>query len=396
MLRRPFSYGLVIGSLALCATGFADVRAETLAGPVAPNAEPGTASEERTEGVLLLHSGGVLQGRVTAAGERYVVTSAKSEVNVAAAQVALVCASLDDAYEQQRRRLPANSAEGHLTLAEWCLRHDLVPQAERELIDARQCDAQAPRLALLERRLAVARQPRPSRPSGKGIASPDIKSSTDELRQIEAVADGLPAGAVEQFTRKIQPLLVNNCTSAGCHQHASGQEFRLDRALLHGLSNRRTTLRNLAATLALVDRDAPQRSPLLAIPHEEHGGRQQPLFGPKQDALHKQLVDWVALVTGSARGGAVVAAARDEQGAALTAAGPAELSKRPTALNVSDAANMDPELEATLVEPQPLRRGAELTPWRPKDTFDPEIFNRLPRNSAEASVDDAEERPATR
>ena len=67
--------------------------------------------------------------------------------------------------------------------------------------------------------------------------------------------------------------------------------------MLHGLSNRRITLRNLVATLELVDRDAPQQSELLSIPRRSHGGMDRPILGPRQESQLTQLFDWVGLVT---------------------------------------------------------------------------------------------------
>jgi hypothetical protein len=199
------------------------------------------AEEPPTRGVLLLHTGGVLQGSITATGDRYVVQSEKSRIDVAANQVAMVCSSLDDAYERQRTQLARPTAESHLALAEWCLRHGLVDQAAAEISEARSFDARHPRIALLERRLAVMRSPRASTAITGSPESANDKQLA-ELRTLEAMAAKLPAGTVERFARKVQPLLANGCTTSGCHQPNGKQEFQLDRAVLHGLSNRRTTL----------------------------------------------------------------------------------------------------------------------------------------------------------
>jgi hypothetical protein len=231
----------------------------------------------------VLHGGGVLVGQISVVGEHYVVTRSNSVVEVSAGRVMLVADSLVDAHSQQRRRLPRETAEAHCALAEWCLRHDLFESAARELADARRLDPREPQVALLERRLAVARQRILKRPGGATAATISTVRSTDEHRELEAVAAELPEGTVERFARKVQPLLVNNCTTTGCHQPSGSQDFQLDRALLHGLSNRRTTLRNLVATLELVDHEAPQRSRLLRFAGRRHGGMKQAILGPRQE-----------------------------------------------------------------------------------------------------------------
>jgi hypothetical protein len=352
------------------------------------------------ESVVVLRNGGVLHGKVSTSGERYEVTRSKSVVEVPTAQVLLVADSMLDAYHRQRQQLPRDTSEAHLGLADWCLRYSLLDSAAQELADARRLDPRDPRAALLERRLAVARE---AKTQASGSASGELHEDTtakDELRKLEAVAADLSPSAVERFTRKVQPLLVNSCTTSGCHHPGGEQSFQLDRAVLHGLSNRRITLRNLVATLELVNRDSPQQSDLLSIPRRTHGGMKRPVFGPRQKSQLEQLVDWVGMVTESE------VAAESEVTAEPVVAEPA-----PTSLHAWSSANsreQPPQFVDNLVMPtnveemeallkkQPNQFGAELTPWAPKDEFDPEIFNRQQDSAAAESTNANEQQPATR
>ena len=146
---------------------------------------------------------------------------------------------------------------------------------------------------LLQRRLDVATRAASPRKTVEEEADDANLETAAEVVRLEQLAAALPAGAVERFTRKVQPLLVNNCTTSGCHQAGGKQVYQLDRAVLHGLSNRRTTLSNLAATLALVNRDAPQQSLLLTVPRTEHADMKQPILGSRQDQQFRQLAEWV-------------------------------------------------------------------------------------------------------
>jgi hypothetical protein len=239
----------------------------------------------------------------------------------------------------------------------------------------------------LERRLAVANEPKPQQSAQAASTPHDDNQSKDELRELESLVSELPPGVVERFTRKVQPLLVNSCTTSGCHQAASQQDFQLDRAVLHGLSNRRITLRNLVATLALVDRDAPQQSDLLSIPRRTHGGMERPIFGPRQEVQLKQLVDWVGLVTETGVAAEPIAVLPDDAAVPNQLLEP--LGRRGTPSRFGDP-------------PQPLRPkaevkfGAEIKPWQPKDEFDPEIFNRLQPDPATQSTTTAVGPEATR
>jgi hypothetical protein len=316
------------------------------------------SADANAQGVLLLHGGGVLEGSIELVGGRYHVSRANSAFDIAADKVLLTAGSITEAYELQRQQLPRESVEARLALVEWCLRNDLLSEARRELADVRSLDQHHPKLALLERHVAAAELAAADCPPIAPSIKTELESPRDDLRTLEALAADLPAAVVERFTRKVQPLLVNNCTTAGCHQPGGDQEYQLDRALLHGLANRRTTLRNLAATLALVDRSRPHVSPLLTVPRQSHGGMRRPLFGPRQEAQLNQLIDWVVMIT------------QADRGVPLAATSAARISPPSVKLVAHE------EEPPTLRPKTPLRYGAEVTAWQPKDPFDPEIFNR--------------------
>jgi hypothetical protein len=366
--------------------------------PVRPDAdlaaEPDTSTQSgggAVDGVLLLHDGGVLAGRISRRADRYLVTLDHGEISVSASQVALTARSLDDAYDQQRRLMSRPTAEAHLRLAEWCLRNNLGPQAAQGLVDARGLDPRDPKLTLLERRLAAlsavgSRQKTLPAEAKSSDAMPD-----NELERLGGLADSLPAGTLEQFTRKVQPVLVNSCTTAGCHEAGGAQTFQLDRAVLHGLSNRRSTLRNLEATLALVDRDVPQQSGLLTVPRRIHGGMAQPVLGPRQDQLFKHLNDWVTMVTGSdSPADAVLAAAPTTPGSTYSRPSgrlvepirrvPYEVDPAEAAAGRSAGRGVVTASHVTATPAEQrvpvVRYGAQIVPSRPEDPFDPEVFNR--------------------
>jgi hypothetical protein len=390
-------------SLTMCVSLFA-LAATCVPGYVwgaEPNRAENAPAVASDDGVLLLNDGGVLRGRVAHVGDRYVVTGAMSRLEVAANKVALACASLTAAYEQQRRQLPYDTPEAHLGLADWCLRYDLLPQAGHELAEARRLDSRNIKLDLLQRRLDVATQAATPRKTVDDAAEEGNQQSAEEVARLEAIASQLPTGAVERFTRKVQPILVNNCTTAGCHQVAGKQVFQLDRAVLHGLSNHRSTLNNLAATLALVNRSAPQQSPMLTIPRSEHADMKQPILGSRQDQQFRQLEEWVALVTGTpmpeedklatSKPGADVGGKRGttaKRRGKTNSSQTARTEAEPPAADAQQTgtANGEPRsgvVQASYDEPLPFqqlrerkRAAVQLKSWEPKDAFDPEIFNR--------------------
>ncbi|HVT29474.1 MAG TPA: hypothetical protein VHE81_15770, partial [Lacipirellulaceae bacterium] len=413
--------------------------------------DPGTCNEAaasprpatNSTRVLVLRDGGVLAGQITRVAHWYVVSRDGGQIQVEMSRVVFACGSLEEAYELQRKQLNNQNADPHLALAAWCLRFNLLADAGRELSEARRIDPNQPRLTLLERRLeTMSKSSSKTRlRAGKAPAEPrlatlsarqEVRSASFEIASSEPadsrqtvvnaktstrspkpsptsaeIPTDLPDGVIERFTRKVQPVLVNDCTTSGCHQRGSAQSFQLDRAILRGESNRRTTMYNLQAALALVNRQHPEKSPLLTIPRTPHGGMSAPIFGPRQEQAYQHLIDWVALVAppahprkddatpakdqtlGSAPPEKHMAGTLPPLHPAVNAghsfpvehlsAGKHALKTRPAQVNsaslFNEATTID-DAQFTLRPPHQLKYGARLESWAPRDPFDPEIFNR--------------------
>jgi hypothetical protein len=146
-------------------------------------------------------------------------------------------------------------------------------------------------------------------------------------------------------------------------------------------------MRNLEAVLAIVDRAHPDQSPLLSVPRKSHGGMSGPIFGPRQEQAFKHLVDWVALVAPSetpppaadaTENVEAQKAVRPVQRGGKTDGESAATSQPQTLRQFAlrpDSAK-DDDSSKTLGTPHKLQVGSQLKAWRPRDAFDPEIFNR--------------------
>lgn len=242
---------------------------------------------------LLLRNGNVLEGRVRYVGGHYRVLGEGSELRVPPDEVATVAPSLDAVYSWRRAQLSAPTVDDHVALAAWCLDQELWPQASRELLDARALAPRDARIARLQWRLVHA-----------ALAPPPQTAAVPEPAKQEVPADKvdpdllgpLPEGALEQFTRQIQPMLVNNCTNGGCHQPGGERAFQLNRDLLHGMAGQSSTQANLTAVLAAIKEQQPEESPLLVATRGPHGGRDGPAFTGRHADLQKRLEEWVRLV----------------------------------------------------------------------------------------------------
>jgi hypothetical protein len=377
------------------------------------NAPPMTIADGAA-GIVVLQDGGVLSGTITRAADWYVVGHSGGEMQIPSSRVLVVCGTLHEAYDYRRQHTTQATPDSHLALAEWCLRNDLAEEAQCEIKTARDLGASDARLTLLDRRLAATkerlnRQPTATPPS-------EAQPSAAEQSVPSAITPELRDGVLELFTRRVQPILVNNCTVSKCHQPGGPESFQLNRALLRGEANRRSTMQNLSATLALVDRTHPELSQLLTVPRQTHGGMSGPIFGPRQEQAFKHLADWVAMVVPpkpEAEAKPPAEAAPNSPAvtttAAIAAVSPVPLPPKsrlptsrtavahqratpkqlavPAALDPAGAAipKRDTAVEPasyedagmpTLRTPHRLKYGQIPLPWRPKDAFDPEIFNR--------------------
>jgi hypothetical protein len=367
-LKLSFA-ALVLGIAALIALGRAVKADDDFA------AAPSTIRDGQS-GILLLQDGGVLTGQITRAADWYVVGRAGGQLQIAAARVLFVGSSLHEAYEYRRRNSNRDSASSHLALAEWCLRYNLVDEAGAELVAARDSEPDNPKLALLNRRLVAARE-RPNQspsPATPANSPPAAAGQSDPSR----VTPDLPSGVVELFTRKVQPVLVNNCTASKCHQPGGSQAFQLNRGWLRGEANRRNTMQNLSATLALVDREHPETSPLLTVPRQTHGGMNGPVFGARQEQAFKHLADWVALVAPTKPAEEPALNPAEQQHAPVSSQPIAEAAPIADPAVQPAAAIEEPPFES-LRPPHRLKYGVAGQKWQPRDAFDPEIFNRRQR-----------------
>lgn len=248
----------------------------------------------RQPGVLLLRNGQVLAGQIAQSEDRYSILVARGEVRIPQREVECLCGSLEEAYEHRRRQTDADSIQGHLDLADWCLTNRLLAHAGEELRLAATLNPNHPLVPLLERkiRMAVEQQTMPAERAPAATAPPGEVSS-DEL---DRMVRGLPSGSVEMFTQTIQPMLVNTCATAGCHGPASQETFHLLRVSATQPASRRLTQRNLHTVAKLIRWDNPADSPLLTVPIQPHGNRVAPIFSDRQMDQYQQLVRWVHLV----------------------------------------------------------------------------------------------------
>lgn len=353
------------------------------------------------EGVLVLRNGQVFRGMITQVGDRHIVALNGGQISVKSSEVEVCCASLEEAYRLRQQYSPCESALDHLQLAQWCQHQGLLEAANQELAEAKRLDPSHPMIPLLERRLKTLRDG--VEPRGPIAKVPESQLPAHDL---DRLVRNMPAGTMESFTQIVQPMLMNNCTTSGCHGPGASGTFSLARVSPSGSTGRRVTQRNLQTVLQWVDRDNPGASPLLAEPLRPHGTAKGPIFVDPQVAQYQQLVNWVYRVSQmSGPGQAVMQASHVERNKVAHQASPAayttpaaqvlsgvqtlggeDLStpEMPGEENLlAPTTGMEGALDVSSTQPAPSRfdrpgvkRGTLPKEFTPVDPFDPQVFNR--------------------
>ncbi|OHB70797.1 MAG: hypothetical protein A2V70_13600 [Planctomycetes bacterium RBG_13_63_9] len=325
-------------------------------------------------GVLLLRNGEALEGKINRVGDFYYVALENGHIRVKIAEVEACCQDLEEGYHRKRAAIRVGNVRDHLVLAQWCQHHGLLGPCGRELADALDADPTHPMIGVLERRLKAALVAPPETPHP---AQPDHPAPS--LDDLDRLVRGMPAGTVEQFTRTIQPLLINNCMTGGCHGPTSQTQYRLLRTAADRPPGRRITQRNLHATLQWVDRKQPAASPLLTSAIRPHGTAAAAIFADRQAQQYQRIVQWVNQVAqgSTPKVPATVAARENPAVRAMPGEFPALPSASPEGSPLADQqpAPASPRADLLLNRPA-VQHGAPLPGFVPVDPFDPEIFNR--------------------
>lgn len=384
-------------------------------------ANPGWEKE-----AVLLRTGAVLQGSIEndarSAGKSgnswTVIKGDNREVRIRTADILASANNLSGLYRWQRTNfISTNStAADHLRLADWCLRYQLWPEASRELLDAKQLAPQSGRLALLERRLqqlsasqtlaakmsstiAKAAEPTPilKQPTAKhsvqqatfeqAIEEPAINTDVTE-EPINEPSFQVGEAELIHFARKIQPLLVNNCTESGCHRQGNSERFQLDVSMLHGYGDMRSTQNNLREVLTAIAAEDPKNSPLVLAARGPHAGI-SPFVGPRREEWLARLEAWVTKVSSNGNNARqTLEASKEEVSKGVVELANAELPAKDRSVQtasfdspanpIADAANANglPTEQDYLAPAAAPTIGGQLKRLAPRDEFDPELFNR--------------------
>ena len=325
--------------------------------------------------ILVLKTGQVLEGEIRAQIGGYQVNSPAGSVIVQYEQVRVAAESPADAYRKihDNRRDPL--ANDRIELAQWCLRVGLPDEAQEELLAALRLEPERieARRMLLQVDALRRKGQTGAKPAGTGV---DVTMRSPVHANRGAVAVGeLSREHVADFSRQIQPLLLNCCGNAACHGGAPAGGFELRPTARR---NRLETDANLADVLTYIDATQPEGSPLLSVPRRTDGVHDRAFHGPKAEEQYIRLAEWVRSVAAAGKAGVVVQSPATTAGTIVPASATIPVPNDARSVLTPPSTVVPPvvsDLPRSLMEVDDgfLRRIVEEE--RP-DPFDPDEFNR--------------------
>jgi hypothetical protein len=342
----------------------------------AEESDPFDDSSAPSEGVLIMRdpTGTVVHGKISLEDEIYTVRGRYGNMQIPSSHVRMQCTSLLDAYARLHElTVKHQNANSHVTLARWCVTNQLDAEAIQELnaaleLEPGRDDAQRMLRTLTETQKSDRKSSPRREPIDSVLAARQDVAAAGEV----AALGGLSASQALRFTRRIQPLLVKTCATAGCHTRGSDIGFQLTHVVPGKNANRHASEQNLAAVLEQIDLKNPAGSRLLSVPRRKHGRQGRPVFaGQRGEEQLAELERWVLGV------------ARDEsrRSKAASADGKKSSMRQALATGSDSAAFRAGDRDPFAGKPAPAtplhgeRRQRSMSDST-RDPFDPAAFNR--------------------
>lgn len=324
---------------------------------------------------LVLKNGQEIEGIINQDSKQTVIqTASGSKLIFANHKVDFVSPTLAAAYWQKVARVGPTDATGHIELFHWCLDRSMLEQAGNQIKLLMEMDVSAIKLEFLFEKLTKQRQLALNPPALKPKMGESVESSS-KIRQVtfekatgpsmpsaaevESSAAGLSPDSIRFYKRKIEPLLIRSCYTAGCHDTKSNM-MPLRHLPGNQLVPKRMSQANLHEILKHIDSRRPFKNPFFAAATEAHADIDKPIIrrGSKQ---FENLRQWLVMISNQ----------------------PFDFHSATPPL---DLAAPKPSSENRLDQPQspnfdsppniPALKSHPPKPSLQKDPFDPEVFNR--------------------
>ena len=251
---------------------------------------------DNSSGILVLADGKVMNGRFLPRPDGYEVEVQGGRMFIESERVRFIAKDLDDAHQRMRSSFSELTPQSHMELARWCLTNKRTDLARREVLDALHKDPNRVDAQRLLQSLVQQNEGTSKAPGGSGLTEfPSLARPSGPAPEARSLA-GLSRSVAQDFTRHVQPILMNKCANAGCHGVRSISSFQLTPP--HRGTSVSIAERNLASVMKQIDLTRPSSSPLLTTLEGNHADSTTPIFRGRSGAVQmKTLRDWVGAVS---------------------------------------------------------------------------------------------------
>lgn len=346
---------------------------------------------------MVLANGAVIEGQVERQGDSIVVEKTTgSRIMFSLDRVEAICESKTDVYWHRCASLSATDAVGHTRLFRWCLQNELVDQAQNQIDLLQEMDLTAAELlelnqSLLEkirliqhqrqqqeyaRQFAITELPHQLEADGeiRQVSFEQVvteqRDRAKHVRRLDRATESLPREAVSMFKRRIEPMVIQSCMTASCHD-SSAPAMPLRVVSRSSPIPKRMSQENLSQILDQVDLDRPLESPVLRAALSPHGNLDEPILRSESENSIL-LQQWLVMI--SSRPSAVQElpdwyrpAMEPPENALVDQKAVQQPVPAPELKNASPIPRAEPASEPGESKPETPASG---------DPFDPEIFNR--------------------
>jgi len=330
-------------------------RALACAGLVAAVAAAGPPAGTR---VVVLDNENLIEGEVTRVDDGYEIhRPVGGNMTLPAKRVLAVVADRKAAFAVVSERANRRDADERLRLAKWCANNGLMEEALAEAQTAARMRPGFIAADQLVRSLQSMPQTAPAAPDPAVVrahAETPAKDTVTEVPAIDYNSESFPL-----FASKVNAVLMNAC--ATCHARDDAKAFRLNR-----LGGKTGATRNLMAALPHVNAANPAASPILVKAVTAHGSAAEAPFKTRSHPAYQTLETWVRVAR--APEGTPVPDTPLPAPAAIEPRKLPDLGPDTKGPVVPVAANSDAFGQVSKSLPRPDAA-------RPKDEFDPAIFN---------------------
>ena len=252
--------------------------------------------DDNSPGLLVLADGKVMNGRFLPRPDGYEVEVQGGRMFIESERVRFIAKDLDDAHQRMRSSFSELTPQSHMELARWCLTNKRTDLARREVLDALHKDPNRVDAQRLLQSLVQQNEGASKTPGGSGLTEfPALAKPSGPAPEARSLA-GLSRSVAQDFTRHVQPILMNKCANAGCHGVRSISSFQLTPS--HRGTSVSLAERNLASVMKQIDLTRPSTSPLLTTLEGNHADSATPVFRGRSGAVQmKTLRDWVGAVS---------------------------------------------------------------------------------------------------